>query len=237
MSGTLTPDSGPANTARRSTADENRPPGTALQRGAVRHCAGARADHGQLVAAGRAGRRIRHRRDSRPALCAVWSDLPVAGQAAAWPAQRTGGRGATAVRSGGGPGSEPDRGGRLRVRPDTARHCRCRAGPRRRFPQRSLRLLPGLRDVCTYPQNLAWSPGNGAARIRQGGCRMSRPDVLVDAEWAEEHKADHGLVLVEVDEDTSAYDTAHIPGAVKSDWKQDLQDPCARSVRRTTRFR
>jgi thiosulfate/3-mercaptopyruvate sulfurtransferase len=57
---------------------------------------------------------------------------------------------------------------------------------------------------------------------------MSRPDVLVDADWVEAHKSDPGVVLVEVDEDTSAYDTGHIPGAVKIDWKKDLQDPVRR---------
>ena len=57
---------------------------------------------------------------------------------------------------------------------------------------------------------------------------MSRPDVLVDADWVEAHLGDPGLVLVEVDEDTSAYDTGHIPGAVKVDWKKDLQDPVRR---------
>ena len=57
---------------------------------------------------------------------------------------------------------------------------------------------------------------------------MSRPDVLVDADWVEAHLADPGAVLVEVDEDTSAYDTGHISGAVKIDWKKDLQDPVRR---------
>src|SRR6202163_1161963 len=57
---------------------------------------------------------------------------------------------------------------------------------------------------------------------------MSRPDVLVDADWVEAHLADSGVVLVEVDEDTSAYDTGHITGAVKIDWKKDLQDPVRR---------
>jgi thiosulfate/3-mercaptopyruvate sulfurtransferase len=42
------------------------------------------------------------------------------------------------------------------------------------------------------------------------------------------HLGDPGLVLVEVDEDTSAYDKGHIQGAVKIDWKQDLQDPVRR---------
>jgi thiosulfate/3-mercaptopyruvate sulfurtransferase len=57
---------------------------------------------------------------------------------------------------------------------------------------------------------------------------MSRPDVLVDADWVEAHKNDPGVALVEVDEDTSAYDTGHIPNAIKIDWKKDLQDPVRR---------
>jgi len=57
---------------------------------------------------------------------------------------------------------------------------------------------------------------------------MSRNDVLVSADWAEEHLNDDGLVFVEVDEDTSAYDKGHIAGAVKLDWKSDLQDPVRR---------
>jgi thiosulfate/3-mercaptopyruvate sulfurtransferase len=57
---------------------------------------------------------------------------------------------------------------------------------------------------------------------------MSRSDVLVDADWVEAHENDPGVVLVEVDEDTSAYDTGHIPGAIKIDWKKDLQDPVRR---------
>jgi thiosulfate/3-mercaptopyruvate sulfurtransferase len=57
---------------------------------------------------------------------------------------------------------------------------------------------------------------------------MSRSDVLVDADWVQAHLGDPGLVLVEVDEDTSAYDKGHIQGAVKIDWKQDLQDPVRR---------
>ncbi|MDQ3735378.1 MAG: sulfurtransferase, partial [Actinomycetota bacterium] len=57
---------------------------------------------------------------------------------------------------------------------------------------------------------------------------MSRNDVLVSADWAEEHLDDDGLVFVEVDEDTTAYDKGHIAGAVKLDWKKDLQDPVRR---------
>ena len=57
---------------------------------------------------------------------------------------------------------------------------------------------------------------------------MSRSDVLVDADWVEAHGGDPGVVLVEVDEDTSAYDKGHIRNAVKIDWKADLQDPVRR---------
>src|SRR3954466_8444999 len=57
---------------------------------------------------------------------------------------------------------------------------------------------------------------------------MSRTDVLVTADWAQENLGTPGLVFVEVDEDTSAYDGGHLEGAVKLDWKKDLQDPLRR---------
>src|SRR4028119_2386158 len=57
---------------------------------------------------------------------------------------------------------------------------------------------------------------------------MSRNDVLVPADWAQEHIGQPGIVFVEVDEDTSAYDKGHIEGAVKLDWRTDLQDPLRR---------
>jgi thiosulfate/3-mercaptopyruvate sulfurtransferase len=55
---------------------------------------------------------------------------------------------------------------------------------------------------------------------------MSRAAALVSADWVEQNKDD--IVLVEVDEDVSAYDAGHIAGAIKLDWKQDLQDPVRR---------
>jgi len=57
---------------------------------------------------------------------------------------------------------------------------------------------------------------------------MSRESALVSADWAEKNLSAPGVVFVEVDEDTTAYDTGHIPGAVKLDWKKDLQDPVRR---------
>jgi thiosulfate/3-mercaptopyruvate sulfurtransferase len=57
---------------------------------------------------------------------------------------------------------------------------------------------------------------------------MSRENALVSADWAEKNLGAAGVVFVEVDEDTTAYDAGHIPGAVKIDWKKDLQDPVRR---------
>jgi thiosulfate/3-mercaptopyruvate sulfurtransferase len=57
---------------------------------------------------------------------------------------------------------------------------------------------------------------------------MSRSEVLVDADWVAAHGTDEDVVLVEVDEDTTAYDGGHIAGAIKLDWKKDLQDPVRR---------
>jgi len=57
---------------------------------------------------------------------------------------------------------------------------------------------------------------------------MSRDSALVSADWAEKNLETPGIVFVEVDEDTTAYDGGHIPGAVKIDWKSDLQDPVRR---------
>jgi thiosulfate/3-mercaptopyruvate sulfurtransferase len=57
---------------------------------------------------------------------------------------------------------------------------------------------------------------------------MSRDTALVTAEWAEKNLHTPGVVFVEVDEDTAAYDAGHLPGAVKLDWRTDLQDPVRR---------
>ncbi|GHF45903.1 sulfurtransferase [Streptomyces mashuensis] len=59
---------------------------------------------------------------------------------------------------------------------------------------------------------------------------MSRSAVLVDADWVQARidAGDPKTVLVEVDEDTSAYDKNHIKSAIRIDWKTDLQDPVRR---------
>ena len=57
---------------------------------------------------------------------------------------------------------------------------------------------------------------------------MTRSEVLVTADWADSNLEAPNTVFVEVDEDTSAYDHGHIAGAVKLDWRKDLQDPVIR---------
>jgi thiosulfate/3-mercaptopyruvate sulfurtransferase len=53
-------------------------------------------------------------------------------------------------------------------------------------------------------------------------------DVLVEADWLQQHLNDENLRIVEVDENPALYADAHIPGAIGFDWKQDLQDPLRR---------
>ncbi|MFE3451302.1 sulfurtransferase [Nonomuraea sp. NPDC059194] len=57
---------------------------------------------------------------------------------------------------------------------------------------------------------------------------MTRSAALVDADWVEANLDSPGVVLVEVDEDTSAYTRSHIRNAVRIDWQADLQDPVRR---------
>jgi thiosulfate/3-mercaptopyruvate sulfurtransferase len=56
----------------------------------------------------------------------------------------------------------------------------------------------------------------------------TREAILVSADWVEQHLRDPNVVLVEVDEDTSAYDKNHLRNAIRIDWKADLQDPVRR---------
>jgi thiosulfate/3-mercaptopyruvate sulfurtransferase len=59
---------------------------------------------------------------------------------------------------------------------------------------------------------------------------MSRESVLVTADWAEKNIGADKVVFVEVDEDTTAYDGGHIPGAVKVNWSTELQDQVRRDL-------
>jgi len=56
----------------------------------------------------------------------------------------------------------------------------------------------------------------------------AKPDVLVSTDWLEEHLGDPDVRVIEVDEDTSAYDKGHIKGAVAWNWTTDLHTDVGR---------
>ena len=56
----------------------------------------------------------------------------------------------------------------------------------------------------------------------------ARPEVLVSTDWVAQHLDDPAVRLVESDEDLLLFETGHIPGAVKIDWVNDLNDPLVR---------
>jgi thiosulfate/3-mercaptopyruvate sulfurtransferase len=56
----------------------------------------------------------------------------------------------------------------------------------------------------------------------------ANPDVLVTTDWLEDHLDDGSIRLIEVDEDTSAYEKGHIRGAVGWDWSSDLHTEVGR---------
>jgi len=58
----------------------------------------------------------------------------------------------------------------------------------------------------------------------------AHPEVLVETDWVAQHMNDPKVRLVEVDVDTSAYDTGHIPGAVGWNWQKDTQQTVRRDI-------
>src|SRR3990170_4477811 len=58
----------------------------------------------------------------------------------------------------------------------------------------------------------------------------SNPNVLESTEWVADNLSNRGVRFVEVDVDTAAYDTGHIPGALGWSWKTQLQAPLERNI-------
>jgi len=56
----------------------------------------------------------------------------------------------------------------------------------------------------------------------------ARPEVLVSTAWVAEHLDDPTVRIIESDEDVLLWDTGHVPGSVKLDWVNDLNDPLRR---------
>jgi thiosulfate/3-mercaptopyruvate sulfurtransferase len=58
----------------------------------------------------------------------------------------------------------------------------------------------------------------------------ARSGVLIETEEVAARLGDRNLRLIEVDVDTAAYDTGHLPGAVGWDWHKDLQRRPVRDI-------
>ena len=56
----------------------------------------------------------------------------------------------------------------------------------------------------------------------------ANPDALVETEWLAEHLQDPNIRVIEVDEDTTAFEKGHIQGAIAWNWFEDLHDPLRR---------
>jgi thiosulfate/3-mercaptopyruvate sulfurtransferase len=60
--------------------------------------------------------------------------------------------------------------------------------------------------------------------------KYAHPEVLADTSWADQHKEDPNVRIVEVDVDTKAYEDGHIPGAIGWNWQTQLSDSVRRDL-------
>jgi thiosulfate/3-mercaptopyruvate sulfurtransferase len=58
----------------------------------------------------------------------------------------------------------------------------------------------------------------------------AHPELLVTADWVEQHLNDPNVRLVEVDVDTTAYEKSHIKNAIGWNWQTDLNDRVRRDI-------
>jgi thiosulfate/3-mercaptopyruvate sulfurtransferase len=56
----------------------------------------------------------------------------------------------------------------------------------------------------------------------------ANPDALVETDWLEQHTEDSAVRIIEVDEDTTAYEKGHIQGSLAWNWFTDLHAPVGR---------
>ena len=52
----------------------------------------------------------------------------------------------------------------------------------------------------------------------------ANPQALVETDWLEQNLDDPSIAILEVDEDTTAYEKGHIKNAISIDWENDLHD-------------
>jgi thiosulfate/3-mercaptopyruvate sulfurtransferase len=62
------------------------------------------------------------------------------------------------------------------------------------------------------------------------------PEVLVETNWLAHQLNNPKVRIIESDEDVLLYDTGHIPGAVKVNWQDDLNDPLIRDYLNADKF-
>ena len=58
----------------------------------------------------------------------------------------------------------------------------------------------------------------------------AHPEVLVETDWVESTRNSNQYKLIEIDVDTDAYATGHIPGAIGFNWQTELEDTLRRDV-------
>ena len=58
----------------------------------------------------------------------------------------------------------------------------------------------------------------------------ANPDALVSTQWVADNLGEPGLAVVEVDVDTTAYESGHIAGAVGWNWQSQLSDNVRRDI-------
>src|SRR5947209_16816878 len=89
-------------------------------------------------------------------------------------------------------------------------------------PQLALPAAPPSATVSS----VTWSMTRGAdARMP-----YAKPEILISTEEVAARLGDPELRLVEVDEDTTAYEKGHIRGAVALNWRDELQSATSRGV-------
>jgi thiosulfate/3-mercaptopyruvate sulfurtransferase len=87
-------------------------------------------------------------------------------------------------------------------------------------------MHPNLDDRIENHRNRALNPDQKGASMNG----YAHPEVLVETDWVLANLGDPRIKVVEIDVDTEAYDTGHIPGAVAFNWRTDLQDQLRRDI-------
>ncbi len=72
--------------------------------------------------------------------------------------------------------------------------------------------------------------------ITMASDEYAHPEALVSTDWVTEHLADPNVRIIESNEDVLLYDTGHVPGAIRVDWREDLNDHTVRDYVTTQGF-